>query len=452
MELPRHIFREYDIRGVVGKDLDAGSYRKLGAALGSRFLEDGAREAVIGYDNRLHSPELHAALAEGIRSTGLDLASVGLVPTPALYFALAQTERGAGAVVTASHNPPEFNGIKIVSGGAALSGEGIRQLRERAEGDLPRGEGAYVERPIIEDYLARLIGDIRPARPVRVAVDCGNGTAGLVARRLFDAWGAETEFLYEEPDGSFPNHPADPVVEENMRDLIARVREGGFEAGIGFDGDSDRIGVVDETGRLLFGDQLLALFSRALLREMPGSRIIFDVKSSRALSEDIAAHGGIPEMWKTGHSLIKQRLRETGAPLAGEMSGHVFFADRYYGYDDALYAAGRLLEILAVEEKPLSEILSDLPSYRSTPELKLPCTDEAKFDVVAALRERLAAEHEIVDLDGVRLEKPEGWGLVRASNTSPVLVLRFEATSDEALENIRGIIMKELEPLLPESR
>jgi phosphomannomutase / phosphoglucomutase len=448
MDLPAHIFREYDIRGVVGIDLDAASYHMLGAALGSRFLEDGASKAVIGHDNRLHSPELHAALADGIRSTGLDVVSVGLVPTPALYYALARGGDGCGAVVTASHNPPEYNGLKIVSRGRALSGAEIRELRTRAGGELPKGQGSYREEPVLDDYVKELSTTLSPARSVKVAVDCANGTSGTVARRLFDAWGAETEFLFEEPDGTFPNHPADPVVAENLVDLIVKVTEEGFEAGIAFDGDSDRIGVVDEKGQIMWGDQLLALFARGLLVEHPGAKVIFEVKCSRALGEDIHAHGGDPILWKTGHSLIKAKMKESGALLAGEMSGHLFFADRYYGFDDALYAAGRLLEILAVSDLPLSELLSDLPKYKSTPEIKLPCPDELKFDIVARLRDRLAAKYDVVDIDGVRLETPEGWGLVRASNTSAMLVMRFEAESDEALVRIRTIMESELGALL----
>ncbi len=450
MNLPTHIFREYDIRGVVGEDLDAASYHKLGAALGARFLEDGASEAVIGHDNRLHSPELHAALAEGIRSTGLDVVSVGLVPTPALYYALARSGGGCGAVVTASHNPPEYNGLKIVSMGRALSGAEIRELRTRALGELPKGEGGYREEPVLDDYIAELSTKLKPARPVKVALDCANGTSGTVARQLFEAWGADFEILFEEPDGTFPNHPADPVVAENLKDLIAKVTGEGYEAGIAFDGDSDRVGVVDEKGQILWGDQLLALFSRGMLKEHPGAKVIFEVKCSRALGLDIAAHGGEPVLWKTGHSLIKAKMKETGALLAGEMSGHLFFADRYYGFDDALYAAGRLLEILAESDMPLSELLADLPRFKSTPEIKVPCPDDEKFEVVAKLRDRLAADHEVVDIDGVRLEMPEGWGLVRASNTSPTLVMRFEAETDEALAKIREIMESALNALLPE--
>jgi len=451
MDLPARIFREYDIRGVVGEDLDAASYRRLGVALASRFLEDGASEAVLGRDNRLHSPELSEALASGLLASGMDVVDAGQLPTPALYFALARRRGGFGAMVTASHNPPEYNGLKVVSKGRALSGPEIRDLRDRALRDAPvSGEGCLRREPVLEDYVRELSGALKPDRPVKVALDCGNGTSGLVARRLFEAWGARPEILYEEPDGRFPNHPADPVLPANLEDLIARVREGGFEAGIAFDGDSDRIGVVDEKGGILWGDRLLALFARGVLARHPGAKVIFEVKCSRALAEDIRAHGGEPILWKTGHSLIKAKMKETGALLAGEMSGHLFFADRYYGYDDALYAAGRLLEILASGSAPLSEMLADLPLYRSTPEIKIDCPDEEKFDVVARLRERLAARYEIVDIDGVRLETPEGWGLVRASNTSPKLVLRFEAESDEALARIRSIMEGELGELMAE--
>jgi len=452
VDIPRRIFREYDIRGVVGQELSADVFRVLGAAMAARFLEEGARQAVLGYDNRLHSPVLHDALCAGVQSTGLDVLSIGLVPTPVLYFAQASLGEGRnfGAMVTASHNPPEYNGLKIVSAGRALAGAEIAELHARAQGPLPQGQGARRDEDFSTRYLERLAGDLRPARPVRVAVDCGNGTAGLLARRLFSAWGADFELLYEEPDGRFPNHPADPVVEKNLLDLIRRVREGGFELGIAFDGDSDRIGVVDEQGGILWGDRLLALFARGVLAAHPGAKIIFEVKCSRALGEDIAAHGGRPILWKTGHSLIKAKMKAEGALLAGEMSGHMFFADRYYGYDDALYAAGRLLEIVSRAGPPFSRMLADMPSYVATPEIRLACPDDRKFAVVEALKKRLSAEYETVDIDGVRVEFADGWGLVRASNTGPVLVLRFEAASLERLNAIRELVMGALSALLPQ--
>jgi len=452
VELPAKIFREYDIRGVVGEDLDAAAYRALGGAIGARWLADGAREAVIGHDNRLHSPELSAALVEGVLATGLDVVEIGEVPTPVLYFAQAVLGEGKnfGAMVTASHNPPQYNGVKIVSAGRALSGGEIAALREAARGPLPQGAGRRRAEDFKARYLAHLAGDLKPARPVKVAVDCGNGTAGIVARQLFAALGAEATLLYEEPDGRFPNHPADPVVEGNLRDLIRTVREGGYELGIAVDGDSDRLGVVDGRGEILWGDRLLALYARSVLAKHPGAKVIFEVKCSRALGEDIAAHGGVPVLWKTGHSLIKAKLKAEGALLAGEMSGHLFFADRYFGYDDALYAAGRLLEIVAPADAPLSGLLAGAPVYLSTPEIRRACPDEKKFAVVEALRARFAAQYSVIDIDGVRIEFPDGWGLVRASNTGPVLVLRFEATSQERLEAIRALVLGALQEELPE--
>jgi phosphomannomutase/phosphoglucomutase len=452
VELPAKIFREYDIRGVVGEDLDAAVYRALGGAIAARWLAEGAREAVVGHDNRLHSPALSAALVEGILATGLDVVEIGEVPTPVLYFAQAVLGEGKnfGAMVTASHNPPQYNGVKIVSAGRALSGAEIASLREAAGGPLPQGAGRRRAEDFKPRYLAHLAADLKPVRPVKVAVDCGNGTAGILARQVFAALGAEATLLFEEPDGRFPNHPADPVVAENLRELIRTVREGGFELGIAFDGDSDRIGVVDEKGEILWGDRLLMLYARSVLAVHPGAKVIFEVKCSRALGEDIAAHGGVPVLWKTGHSLIKAKLKAEGALLAGEMSGHIFFADRYFGYDDALYAAGRLLEIVAAAEAPLSGLLADAPVYVSTPEIRLACPDEKKFAVVAALRERFAAEYTVVDIDGVRIEFPDGWGLVRASNTGPVLVLRFEATSQARLEAIRALVLGALREELPE--
>ncbi|MCP4548866.1 MAG: phosphomannomutase/phosphoglucomutase [bacterium] len=452
MDVPRRIFREYDIRGVIGEDLDAGIYSQLGAAIGSRFLEDGAKEGIVGYDNRTHSPEMHAAFVTGMCSTGLDVLSIGEVPTPVLYYAQAVLGEGRnfGAMITASHNPPEYNGVKIVSAGRALSGDEIGELYERLNRELPKGEGAYREESFTEAYLECLLKDLKPARRVKVAVDCGNGTAGLVARRLFEGWNTDCEILFEEPDGTFPNHPADPVVAKNLVDLIETVKSGGYEFGIGFDGDSDRVGVIDEKGNILWGDRLLALFARHVLAEHPGASVIFEVKCSRALGEDIAAHGGNPILWKTGHSLIKAKMKEEKALLAGEMSGHLFFADRYYGYDDALYAAGRLLEIVAKSDKPMSELLADAPTYVATPEIRISCADEVKFDVVATLRDRFAQEYDVIDIDGVRVEFPDGWGLVRASNTGPVLVLRFEAKTQERVEEIRDLIMGAVKELVPE--
>ncbi len=452
MELPAKIFREYDIRGVVGEDLDAAVYHALGGAIAARWLAEGAREAVIGYDNRLHSPELAAALVAGATATGLDVVEIGEVPTPVLYFAQAVLGEGKnfGAMVTASHNPPQYNGVKIVSAGRALSGAEIASLREAAAGPLPQGAGRRRSEDFKARYLAHLAQDLRPTRSVKVAVDCGNGTAGILARQLFTALGAEATLLYEEPDGRFPNHPADPVVAANLRELIRTVQEGGYELGIAFDGDSDRIGVVDEKGDILWGDRLLMLYARSVLAAHPGAKVIYEVKCSRALGEDIAAHGGLPVLWKTGHSLIKAKLKAEHALLAGEMSGHIFFADRYFGYDDALYAAGRLLEIVAAADSPLSGLLAGAPVYLSTPEIRLACPDEKKFAVVAALRERFAAKYEVVDIDGVRIEFPDGWGLVRASNTGPVLVLRFEATTQERLEAIRALVLGALREELPE--
>jgi phosphomannomutase/phosphoglucomutase len=391
-------------------------------------------------------------LADGLRETGLDAVSIGQVPTPLLYYALATLGAGrdSGAMVTASHNPPQYNGLKIVSSGRALAGEQIVALRERAgQARTAAVRGGYREIDVKDAYIARLAGDLKIARPVRVAMDCGNGTAGIVARRLFTTLGLQPDFLYEEPDGRFPNHPADPIVPANLKDLAAKVTQGGYELGIAFDGDSDRIGVVDEKGRFVWGDRLLALYARDLLRIRPGSMVIFDVKCSRALPEDILAHGGRPLMWRTGHSFMKAKLREEKALLAGEMSGHIFFADRYYGYDDAMYAAGRILEIVSRAERPLGELLDDMPRYFSTPELKRACPDDKKFAIVAALRDRFAATYKVVDIDGVRVEFPDGWGLVRASNTGPVLVLRFEARTEARLSEIRGVIEGALAELLP---
>jgi phosphomannomutase / phosphoglucomutase len=454
MDLPRNIFREYDIRGVVGQDLDADVYRALGAAIGARFLDDGAVEAVVGHDNRLHSPELTAALVEGVRSTGLDVLFIGEVPTPVLYFGQAVLGEGKnfGVMVTASHNPPEYNGLKLVTAGRAMAGDEIAELRERALAGPKVAEtpGRYREDDFKLRYIEQIAGDVSLPRRVKVAVDCANGTAGIVARQVFAAIGADATLIFEEPDGTCPNHPADPVVAENLKDLITTVTEGDYELGIAFDGDSDRLGVVDEKGEILWGDRLLALYARELLAREPGAKVIYEVKCSRALGEDIAAHGGKPLLWKTGHSLIKAKMKEENALLAGEMSGHIFFADRYYGFDDALYAAARLLEIVASADGPMSGLMADAPEYIATPEIRLPCPDDKKFDVVAEIRDRFKADYEVVDIDGARIEFPDGWGLLRASNTGPVLVLRFEATTEERLAEIQALIMDALKELLPE--
>ena len=438
-----HIFRQYDIRGVVGEDLDAGVAQRVGRAFGS-YLKKATRgdapTVVVGRDNRPSSPELAGALVEGLTQTGAFVADVGTVPTPVVYWAEKVLETDAGVQITGSHNPSEWNGIKMSVQGKALYGETIQSLHARIEtGDLASGAGSSRTRPVLDDYVADIAGRFRLARPVRAAVDCGNGTGSLVAVKLLQAVGAQVRPLFCESDGRFPNHHPDPTVDDNLQDLIREVQAHPADCGIAFDGDADRIGVVDERGRVVRGDVLLLLFGLDILeRRGPGEKLIFDVKCSQVLPEVFARHGGIPIMWKTGHSLIKEKMREEGASLAGELSGHICFADEYYGFDDALYDACRLLDLLARSEKGLAEAVDELPSYVSTPELRIEVDETRKFELVSAALEHFRASHEVVDVDGARILFRDGWGLLRASNTQPVIVARFEARSTEGLEAIRG--------------
>jgi phosphomannomutase/phosphoglucomutase len=448
-----HIFREYDIRARVGQDLDEAGVYRVGRALGVYFTRQGRRRLALGRDCRETSPAWRAVLAQALMDSGLELLDVGVVPTPVLYFAVRHLKTDGGIIITASHNPPEFNGFKICAGPHTLFGEEIQELRRLAEaGAQVSGQGSLSRKEILPDYLDFLSRQLRLARPLKVGVDGGHGTAGPVAVELLRRLGCEVFPLYCEMDGRFPVHEPDPVVEANLthlRELVARER---LEVGVAYDGDGDRLGVVGPEGSIIWGDLLLILFARDILRRHPGATVIGEVKCSQRLYEDVARHGGRPVMWKTGHSLIKQKMLEEGALLAGEMSGHLFFADRYFGYDDALYATGRLLEILSAAERPLPELLEDLPPAFATPEIRRPCPEELKFEVVERLKVRLKQQQaEFLDLDGVRLLTPEGWGLIRASNTQSVLVLRFEARSPEKLrqlqEFLEGLLAAELAAL-----
>lgn len=419
--------------------------RRLGLAVAATLTRERVTEAVVGRDVRLSGDAYFDALSEGLMKGGVTVVDIGVVPTPVFYFAAKTWGYVGGVMITASHNPSQFNGFKVLRGEGTIFGDDILELREVAAGNLAETGGGRLERrdaiPEYIDYLSRNIG-LR--RSVSFAADGGNGTAGLVAPGLFARLGAKPVELFMEPDGAFPNHHPDPTVPENLKVLRSAVLAQKLELGVAFDGDADRLGVVDDRGEILWGDRLLALFARDVLREHPGSTIIFEVKCSESLVEDIARHGGKPLMWKAGHSLIKKKMRETGAPLAGEMSGHLFFADRYFGYDDALYAACRLLEIVSRETTPLSELLADLPRYENTPEIRVDCDDDRKFDVVRELREHFRKTHEVIDVDGARIKFEGGWGLVRASNTQPALVLRFEASTKERLDAIRGEIARVL--------
>ncbi len=445
MPLKDHIFRQYDIRGIVGEDLDAGVAEAVGRAYGSDLRARTGKASprvVVGEDNRPSSPVLRAGLAGGLRSSGCDVIRLNTVPTPVAYFAEHEYAADGAVQITGSHNPAEYNGIKMTMGGASLHGGAIQALLRRIrEGDLESGDGALDERDVLPAYVADVAGRFCLARPVKAVVDCGNGTGSVVAVELLEAVGADVIPLYCESDGTFPNHHPDPTVDENVRDMIAAVRAHGADLGIGFDGDADRIGVVDDRGDIVRGDVLLLLFGLDLLkRRGPGETLVFDVKCSQVLPEEFARAGGVPVMWKTGHSLIKEKMRETGALIAGELSGHICFADEYLGFDDALYAACRLLEMVAASPEPLSRATAALPAYVSTPELRIEVPEAEKFDLVERAVAHFSARHEVVAVDGVRVLFGDGWGLVRASNTQPVIVARYEAKTARRLAGIRDVM------------
>ena len=433
------IFREYDIRGIADTDLTDDVIRAVGRAFGERLCEKGMSRVAVGRDVRLSSSRIRSALVEGLLDQGMHVIDVGEVPTPALYFAVLRLKTDAGVMVTGSHNPIEYNGMKLSEGISSLHGPDIQDLGRRAlTAGVVAKRGTRETASVEDDYLADLASRIKLARPLKVTVDPGNGSASILGPKFLRMIGCEVDAIFAEPDGRFPNHLPDPTVPKLMEALMARVKTTGADVGIGFDGDADRVGAVDEKGRLLYGDQTLALYAADVLSRRPGSPIIFEVKCSQGLVEWIEAKGGKPVMWKAGHSLIKAKMRETKAPLGGEMSGHMFFADEFPGYDDALYGAGRLLRIVAAAAVPLSALVDALPQskYVSTPELRFDCTDASKFGIVESVREHFRARYDVVDVDGVRVQFGDGWGLIRASNTQPVLVVRFEAKSRERLQAI----------------
>jgi len=441
---PQEIFKAYDIRGVVGKSLTEEGVRLIGQALGSELLAgqepDGRREIAVGRDGRLSGPKLAEALITGITASGVDVVDIGMFATPIAYFAAHELGCGSAVAVTGSHNPPEYNGLKMVLAGTTLAGEAIQRLRARIEsGDLARGAGARRRAEIREAYLRRIVSDVRLARPMKIAVDCGNGVAGATAAELYRRLGCEVLELYCEVDGRFPNHHPDPSHPENLKDLIALVRKEGAELGFAFDGDGDRLGVVTAEGRIIYPDRQLMLFAQDVLSRRPGAEIIYDVKSTRNLAPWIRRHGGIPSLWKTGHSLIKARMRERGAALAGEMSGHVFFVERWYGFDDAQYAGARLLEILS-KTKDATATLNALPDSISTPELHLKLAEGEPHRLIDLLQKSASfpGATEVIRLDGLRVEYADGFGLARASNTTPVIVLRFEADDEAGLGRIKS--------------
>ncbi|MCK0163421.1 phosphomannomutase/phosphoglucomutase [Marinobacter sp. S6332] len=452
MEISPNIFRAYDIRGIVGETLSAAIVEKIGAAIGSEAISRGLVSLCIGYDGRHSSPELADALARGVMASGCNVIHVGAVPTPVLYFATHHLENGSGVMVTGSHNPANYNGLKIMLGGETLSGDAIMSLFQRIKsGNLAAGRGTQSSEDVRRAYLDRIVGDIAVAAPLKVVVDAGNGIAGELGPMLIEELGCEVVPLYCEVDGDFPNHHPDPGKPANLADLIERVKAEGADLGVAFDGDGDRLGLVTNTGKIIWPDRLLMLFARDVVSRNPGADVLYDVKCSRRLASVISESGGRPIMWKTGHSLMKAKMKETGALLAGEMSGHIFFAERWYGFDDGLYAAARLLEILGIEDRHSEEVFEDFPEDISTPELNVEVTESSKFSIMEQLgQEGEFGDGNISTIDGIRVDYADGWGLCRASNTTPVLVLRFEAETEEALARIKDIFRSQLQKVAPD--
>ncbi len=450
MDFNPNVFREYDIRGIVNRDLTEDFVSLLGKGCGTYFADNGVKTIALGRDCRLSSPSFRDRFLEGITETGCHVIDVGVVPTPLLYFALFNLKVEGGIQITGSHNPPDNNGFKVCLGTSTIYGEEIQKIRHiMASGKFIKGNGNIEERDLTSDYKEYVVNRLSPGNVNRrVVVDAGNGTGGVIAVPLYREMGFEVMPLFCEPDGHFPNHHPDPTVPENMQSLIEKVALERADLGIAFDGDVDRIGVVDELGNIIWGDQLMIIFSRSILKESPGATFIAEVKCSQTLFDDIAKNGGNPIMWKVGHSLIKAKMKEERALLAGEMSGHLFFADRYFGYDDAIYAGARLLEILSHNRGSLSARLSDIPKLVNTPEIRIECPEDKKFRVVEQLADEFKREYNVIDIDGARVLFPDGWGLVRASNTQAILVLRFEATSQESLRRIQDLITEKLNSLL----
>ena len=455
------IFKAYDIRGIVDGDpakvtLTDAAARGVGAALGLLAREQGIASIVVGRDGRLSGPRLIAALTDGINAAGVEAIDIGMVPTPVVYYATVLTGCGSGVAVTGSHNPPEYNGLKMMMGGKTLSGDDITGLYKaivdpafggRLDANAPR---RVTKRDVTAEYLAKILGDVKLSRPMKIAIDCGNGVAGALAPQLFKSLGCEVTELFTEVDGNFPNHHPDPAHPENLQDLIRCLNKTDCEIGLAFDGDGDRLGVVTKSGQIIWPDRQLMLYAQDVLAHRPGGQIIYDVKCTRNLASWVRKHGGTPLMWKTGHSLIKAKLKETGAPLAGEMSGHVFFNDRWYGFDDGLYTGARLLEILSRSANP-SAVLEALPDASATPELHIHTAEGENFKLIEALQRnaKFDGSDEVITIDGVRVEYPDGFGLARASNTTPVVVTRFEADNPQALARIQAAFKAAINAVAP---
>ena len=451
-DVPAGIFRAYDIRGIIDQTLTTNTAYWIGRAVGAESIAKGEHNVVVGRDGRLSGPAMVQALVLGLRESGCNVTDLGMVPTPVLYFATNVLAATTGVMVTGSHNPPDYNGFKIVLAGETLANECITALHTRiVTNDLHSGTGSLIEVEMLQRYLDHVISDIKLAKPMRVVVDCGNGVGGVIGPQLLAALGCTIIPLYCDVDGTFPNHHPDPGKAENLQELIARVKAEKADIGVAFDGDADRVGVVTNSGRIIFSDHLMMLFAKDVLSRNPGADVIFDVKCTRRLATAISDNGGNPMMWKTGHSLIKAKMRETGALLAGEMSGHVFFKERWFGFDDGIYSAARLLEILSQDDRDADAVFASFPVNLSTPEINIEVTEENKFQII----ERLQSEGQwgaasLTTLDGVRADFPKSWGLVRASNTTPMLVLRFEGETADDLEQIKTLFREQLLALVPE--
>ena len=435
------MFREYDIRGIAGKDMTEDDVLLIGKGVGTFLRGHGCSKLTVGRDCRLSSDLYSEKVIQGLLSTGCDVIDIGVCPTPVLYFSIQHLNQEGGVMVTASHNPGDYNGFKLCMGLDSIHGKDIQNILGIInEKSFTQGKGSLSATDVVTPYRKFVENNITISRPIKVGVDAGNGTAGVVAVPILKNLNCEVYDIYCDMDGTFPNHEADPTVAKNMQDLIAMVKEKKLDVGIGYDGDGDRIGVVDEKGDIIFGDKLMIIFAREILSRKPGSTFVSEVKCSKTMYDDIEKHGGRAIMWKTGHSLIKKKMKEEKAELAGEMSGHIFFADRYFGFDDATYASCRLLEILTKTGKKISELLSDVPQTFTTPEIRVECPDNKKFAVVQKVTDFFREQYNVIDIDGVRVLFEDGWGLVRASNTQPALVLRFEAISEDRLSEIRNLI------------
>ena len=446
MKVNRKIFREYDIRGVYESDLKGEIPYFIGRAFGSYVRRKNINEVSVGGDNRLTTPEIKEKLINGLIESGLNVIDIGIVPTPILYFSVHFYKFGSGIMVTASHNPPHFNGFKMILREGSLYGKEIQKIAHMIEKeDFEKGLGKFEKKEVMDDYIKFMEERFKFNKKFKIGVDTGNGTVGPLIEKLFRKLGIEFIGLYLESNGNFPNHLPDPVVPENLKDLIEIVKKYNLDCGFGFDGDGDRLGVIDENGNILWGDQLLIVYSNEILKKKKGEKIIFDVKCSKALEEEIEKMGGIPLMWKTGHSLIENKLHKEKASIAGELSGHLYFADEYFGYDDAIYASLRLLRIIEKENKKLSEFFKDVKKYYSTPEIRIEVSDEEKFEIVEKIKRYYLEKYKINDIDGVKVYYPKGWALVRASNTQPALVVRVEAETEEALNKIKGEFIEIIE-------